>query len=85
MSTYAAGFSVSKIENNPDNRQHLSIKEVAELTGASPDTVRRWISRGELRAYYFSKRMIRIDWNDVLAMRKEVNPATFAARSGGAK
>lgn len=83
MSTYAAGFSVSK-QKIQESRQHLSIKEVAELTGSSPDTVRRWISRGELRAYYFSKRMIRIDWNDVLAMRKEVNPTTFAARSGGA-
>lgn len=83
MSRNAAGFSVSKIDQK--SRQHLSIKEVAELTGASPDTVRRWIARGDLRAYYFSKRMIRIDWNDVLAMREEVNPATFEHVNGGAK
>lgn len=68
-----------------DSPQFLSIKEVGERTGASYDTVRRWISRGQLRAYYFSKRMIRIDWDDVLAMREEVNPATFEHVSGGAK
>jgi len=77
----ATGFSVSKTDT--DVRQHLSIKEVADLTGSSYDTVRRWISRGQLRAYYFSKRMIRIDWNDVLAMREEVNPATFDYVNGG--
>lgn len=82
MQKNATGFPVSKSKNDPEVRQHLSIKEVAELTGSSYDTVRRWIARGDLRAYYFSKRMIRIDWNDVLAMREEVNPATFAKQGG---
>lgn len=63
--------------------KQLTIAEVAELTGTSSSTVRRWISRGELRAYYYSSRVIRIDPADLRAMREEVNPATFAHVSGG--
>ncbi|OAV63121.1 helix-turn-helix domain-containing protein [Enteractinococcus helveticum] len=61
----------------------LTIADVAELTGTSDSTVRRWIADGDLRAYYFGKRAIRIDPADLNAMRKEVNPATFAHVNGG--
>lgn len=61
----------------------LTIAEVAELTGTSDSTVRRWIARGELRAYYFGPRAIRIDPADLRTMRKQVNPATFEHVNGG--
>jgi excisionase family DNA binding protein len=61
----------------------LTITEVAEITGTSDSTVRRWIARGELRAYYFGPRAIRIDPADLRAMRKEVNPTTFEHVNGG--
>ena len=63
--------------------QQLTLKEVAEVTGTSVPTVRRWISAGQLRAYYFGKRALRIDPADLRAMRREVNPATYAVVNGG--
>lgn len=71
--------------NTQGIQAQLSIVEVAELTGTSSSTVRRWISRGELRAYHFGPRAIRIDPDDLLAMRQQVNPATFEHVSGGAR
>lgn len=63
--------------------KQLSIAQVAEFTGTSEPTVRRWISEGKLRAYRYSARVIRIDESDVLGMREEVNPTTFAHINGG--
>nr|PKY80878.1 hypothetical protein CYJ35_03605 [Pseudoglutamicibacter albus] len=40
----------------------------------STETIRRLINRGELRAYRYGPRLIRIDANDLLALREEVNP-----------
>lgn len=64
--------------------QQLTVKEVAEVTGTSVPTVRRWIADGQLRAYYFGKRALRIDPADLRAMRREVNPATYAVVGGDA-
>ena len=41
------------------------------------------ISAGDLRAYYFGKRAIRIDPADLRAMRQEVNPNTRRHVNGG--
>lgn len=63
--------------------RQLTVKEVADLTGTSVPTVRRWISRGELRAYFYGARVLRIDPADLRKMRREVTPATYAHVSGG--
>ncbi|WP_370448968.1 helix-turn-helix domain-containing protein [Micrococcus sp. RIT608] len=55
-----------------DPRPRLTIAEVADYTGTSPSSVRRWIARGELRAYKYGPRAIRIDPADVDAMRQPV-------------
>ena len=39
----------------------LTIPDVAQALNCSPDTVRRMIARGELRAYRYGPRLIRID------------------------
>lgn len=80
-----SGFTVSRRKPSAVSQleQQLTIAEVAEITNTSAPTVRRWISRGELRAYRYSPRVIRIDPADLRAMREEVNPATFAHVSGG--
>lgn len=75
-------FSLKTRSSQPIEK-HLTIAEVAELTGTSDSTVRRWISRGELRAYNFGPRAIRVDPADLRAFRSEVNPTTFAHVSGG--
>lgn len=64
--------------------QQLTVNQVAEITGTSVPTVRRWIAAGQLRAYYFGKRALRIDPADLRNMRREVNPATYAVVGGGA-
>lgn len=60
----------------------LSIAEICKVKDVSPSTVRRWIARGELRAYRYSDRTIRIAVADLEAMRTEVNPVTFAKVNG---
>lgn len=76
--------SIPGVSRNRDAiEQQLTVKEVAEVTGTSVPTVRRWISAGQLRAYYFGKRALRIDPADLRAMRREVNPATYTAQNGG--
>ena len=47
--------------------RQLTLQEAADLTGSSVSTVRRWIARGELRAYYYGRRVIRIDPADLRA------------------
>lgn len=76
-------FLPKNTQQQPQFEQHLTIAQVAELTGTSDATVRRWISAGDLRAYYFGKRAIRIDPADLRAMRQEVNPVTRRHVQGG--
>ena len=66
-------------------RPQYTIAQVAELTGTSNPTIRRWIAEGKLRAYRFGPRVIRIDEADVLAMREQIAPTTFEQVSGGVK
>lgn len=61
----------------------LTIKQAAEYTGTSESSVRRWIARGELRAFKYGPRAIRIELADLRKMRREVNPSTFSALNGG--
>lgn len=63
--------------------QHLTIAEAANLISASPSTIRRMISRGELRAYRFGKRLIRIDPADLAAIRNQIAAGTYELVSGG--
>jgi len=44
----------------------LTIAEAAELVGVSRDTIRRMIGRGQLKAYRYGVRVIRIDEADLL-------------------
>ncbi len=50
----------------------LTIPQTAEYLQCSNDTVRRMISRGELKASRFGPRMIRIDPLDLEKVRKPV-------------
>lgn len=63
-------------------RQEFTIAQVAELKNMSVPTVRRMIARGELRAYRYGPRTIRIAADDLDRMGTEVNPTTFAHVSG---
>lgn len=61
--------------------RQLTLPEVAELLGASTSSVRRLIARGELRAYRYGPRLIRIDPADLRAMRRPVT--SLAELRGG--
>lgn len=50
----------------------LTIARAAELLDSSTDTVRRMIARGELRAYRYGPKLIRIDPEDLRALRRPV-------------
>ena len=54
--------------------EQLSAEQAAERLNVSLSTIRRLIASGELRAYRYGPRLVRIDANDLLAMREEVNP-----------
>jgi len=60
----------------------LSIRQAADHTGASTDTIRRRISDGQLLAYYLGKSyMLRIKTHDLDALMRPVR--TSSARSRG--
>lgn len=59
----------------------LTISDVATLLGSSPNTIRRMIARGDLRAYRYGPRIIRIDPADLRAMREPVT--SLAELRGG--
>ena len=50
----------------------LTIAETAERLNVSPNTVRRMIAAGDLKAYRYGPRLIRIDPADILAAREPV-------------
>lgn len=57
----------------------LTIAQAAEWLQCSPYTIRRMIARGEVRAYRYGQRVIRIDPADLRKIRQPVtNVADFA-------
>lgn len=63
--------------------QQYSQKQAADILGVDQTTIRRWISTGELRAYRYGPRIIRIDAADLRKFREQIAPATFEHVSGG--
>ncbi len=61
----------------PSTPEHqLTIDQAAELLQCSPWTVRRMISRGDIRAYRFKRtRLIRIDPRDLEKARRPITTA----------
>jgi excisionase family DNA binding protein len=51
----------------------LTVRETASRVGRSPDTVRRWIREGKLRAQMRGGRQL-IDARDVRAIEDEIHP-----------
>lgn len=60
-----------------------SPRQVAEILGVGYSTVRSWISKGELRAYRYGPRIVRIDASDLRKMRDQIAPSTYEHVSGG--
>ena len=62
--------------------RQLTLQDAADLLGASPSSVRRMIARGDLRAYRYGPRLLRIDPADLRAMRQPVT-SLAELRGGG--
>ncbi|GAA1859024.1 helix-turn-helix domain-containing protein [Myceligenerans crystallogenes] len=60
-----------------DSQHSLTIAQVAERLQCSPDTVRREIARGNLKAVRFG-RLIRIRESDLDRAQRAVTPAQMA-------
>jgi len=52
--------------------EYCTIKEVAEIVGVHPNTVRNWIDNGDLKAYKLGK-VVRIRKEDLEAFAKEID------------
>ena len=66
---------IQVMTTHPPTTLHVplwTITDAAEMLGTSPQTIRRMIARGDLRAYRYGPRLIRIDPADVDAMRQPV-------------
>ena len=48
--------------------QLLSRKQVAEIAGVHPGTVKRWERRGLLKAYRINSRVVRYERHDVMEL-----------------
>lgn len=55
-----------------------TVQDTANYLACSQDTVRRMIARGELKAYRYGPRLIRIDPKDVRRRRRQVTPLADA-------
>lgn len=55
-----------------DSHHPLTIAQAAEWLQVAPNTVRNMIANGELKAYRYSARVIRIDRADLLKLRSPV-------------
>ena len=58
--------------STPTLEPHLTVGDVAARMKCTPRTVRNWIASGELKAYRYGARMIRIDPADLKKMRRPV-------------
>ena len=58
-----------------------TLRQAAEVLGVGESTIRRMIARGDLRAYRYGPRIIRIDPADLRAMREPVT--SLAELRGG--
>lgn len=47
-------------------QQLLTIQQAADLVQAHPQTIRRWIYEGDLKAYQFGQRLIRIPRDELI-------------------
>ncbi|MDO5729207.1 MAG: helix-turn-helix domain-containing protein [Actinomycetaceae bacterium] len=65
-------MSSQTVTHTVKDRAAYSIQETAQILGVSPDSVRRWIYRGELPAYRYGTRVIRIDAKDLNTFRTPV-------------
>ena len=61
----------------------LTIADAAEILATSPATIRRFIAQGELRAYRYGPRLIRIDPADLRAFREPVTSLADLRAAGG--
>ncbi|MEO4038419.1 helix-turn-helix domain-containing protein [Micrococcaceae bacterium Sec6.3] len=75
---FPEGIAVAAVRAPLD---YMTQQDAAEALGISLSTIRRMIARGELRAYRFGPRVIRIDPADLRAMRRPVT--SLAELRGG--
>ncbi len=61
----------------------MTIQEIADMYRVSTKTVRRWISRGDLKAERLpGNRMIRVDIANIANLTKPVGPVASKPRRG---
>ena len=53
---------------------YLSIREVAARLGVKPNAVRRWITKGALKAYRLGGHLLRVKVEDADAMLRPLEP-----------
>lgn len=61
----------------------LTPDDVASRLGVAVPTVLKWIRRGRIRAYRWSRKTIRLDWADVLTAIREAQSCEGAADGSG--
>lgn len=59
----------------------LTLKQAATWLNTSETTVRRMIARGDLQAYRFGPRLIRVDPSDLIALATAVTPMASLRQS----
>ena len=78
-------MAFSSSHTRPDQPRALApqynLRQAADVLGVGESTIRRMIARGELRAYRYGPRIIRIDPADLRALGKPVT--SLAELRGG--
>jgi excisionase family DNA binding protein len=71
------------VSHGPTIKRPGTIAQVAQTYGVSTKTVRRLIARGDLHAYRFGSRLIRVDLNEAESLLRPI-PTTASGGSDAA-
>jgi excisionase family DNA binding protein len=63
---------VTTTSSRPKERRYLSVESAAIYVGVSTQTIRRSIDCGELPAYRFGKKLVRVQQSDLDAMLRRI-------------
>lgn len=66
------------VPDESDNRRLASLRAAAVYAGVHDDTIRRRIRDGQLTAYRFGPKMIRIDLNELDALLRPISTTQTA-------
>jgi excisionase family DNA binding protein len=68
--------SQARLQRHPTLQRYASLEEAAAYLGCDARTIRRQISRGQLKGYRFGNKTIRVDLDELDTLLKPIPTAS---------